>query len=322
MNKQYLAYLFALLNASIVGLSFLFTKTAIQESNPLDTLAFRFTVAFVTVSVLILMKVVKVEIRLKSYYKLLPLTLLYPTLFFSFQAFGLQSVPSSEAGIIFATIPILTTIFAAIFLKEKTTVLQKISIIASVFGVMYIFVMKGNSISITNWSGILLLFISCLSSAGYAVLTRALVRTFKPFEITFFMLGIGFVFFNIASLATHISNQTLPEMLSPWTNGNFIFSILFLGILASFVTSLLSNYILSKISATQMSVFSNLSTIISIAAGAIILNEDIFLYHIVGSALIIIGVIGTNLFKDGRKFKQEHVQTKTTNDFNTELNNK
>ena len=53
-----------------------------------------------------------------------------------------------------------------------------------------------------------------------------------------------------------------------------------------------------------MSVFSNLSTIISIAAGATLLNEDIFLYHIVGSTLIIIGVIGTNLFKNGREFKK------------------
>lgn len=303
-NKLYLAYLFALINATIVGLSFLFTKTAINASNPLDTLAFRFTVAFVTVSFLILIKVVKVEIRLRSYYKLLPLTLLYPTIFFSFQAFGLQSVPSSEAGILFATIPILTTVMAAIFLKEQTTMIQKISIITSVFGVMYIFVMKGSSLSLTNWSGILLLFISCLSIAGYTVLTRALVRTFKPFEITFFMLGVGFVFFNIASLVTHSLNQTLPTMFSPWTNVNFIFSILFLGILASFVTSLLSNYILSKISATQMSVFSNLSTIISIAAGATLLNEDIFLYHIVGSTLIIIGVIGTNLFKDSQEIKK------------------
>ena len=303
-NRLYLAYICAIVNATIVGLSFLFTKTAISESNPLDTLAFRFTVAFLTVSLLILFKIVKVEIRLKSYTKLLPLTILYPTLFFSFQAFGLQSVPSSEAGILFATIPILTTIMASIFLKEQTTSIQKVSIILSVIGVIYIFLMKGSSLSFASWSGILLLLISCLSSAGYAVLTRSLVRTFKPLEITFFMVGVGFIFFNAASFVTHISNGSLQTMFTPWTNTNFIISILFLGVLASFVTSLLSNYILSKLSATQMSVFSNMSTIISIAAGAIFLAEEIFLYHIVGSALIILGVIGTNVFKDTRIFKR------------------
>ncbi len=86
-NELYLAYICAIVNATIVGLSFLFTKTAINESNPLDTLAFRFTVAFITVSLLILFKLVKVKIRLKSYIKLLPLTILYPTLFFRFSSF-------------------------------------------------------------------------------------------------------------------------------------------------------------------------------------------------------------------------------------------
>ena len=311
-NGIYLAYICAISNAVIVGLSFLFTKTAVSESNPLDTLAFRFTIAFFTVSLLILLKVVKINIRIKSYYKLLPLTILYPTFFFSFQAFGLQSVPSSEAGILFATIPIITTILASLFLKEHASIGQKISIFISVFGVIYIFMMKGNSVSFSSWSGILLLFFSCLSLSGYTVLTRSLVKTFKPLEITFFMLGIGFIFFNAASLITHISNQTIQSMFIPWTNLNFIISILFLGILASFVTSLLSNFILSKISASQMSVFSNMSTVVSIVAGAIILNEEIFIYHIIGSTLIILGVIGTNLLKDTRIFQRGTTTNKKT----------
>lgn len=303
-NGVFLAYICAITNAVIVGLSFLFTKTAVNESNPIDTLAFRFTVAFITVFLLIIFKVVKVNIRIKSYYKLIPLTILYPTFFFSFQAFGLESVPSSEAGILFATIPILTTILASIFLKERTSIIQKICIIISVLGVIYIFIMKGSTISISNWFGILLLVISCLSLSGYTVLTRSLIQTFKPMEITFFMLGVGFIFFNIASFFTHILNHSLPSMFVPWTKLHFVVSILFLGILASFVTSLLSNFILSKISASQMSVFSNMSTIVSIGAGGILLDEDIFIYHFIGSFLIIRGVIGTNLFKDRVIFKR------------------
>ena len=48
-----------------------------------------------------------------------------------------------------------------------------------------------------------------------------------------------------------------------------------------------------------MSVFANLGTVISIIAGVLILNEDIFYYHIIGSVLIISGVLGTNFL--GRK---------------------
>lgn len=304
----YLAYLSAVINALIVGLSFLFTKTAINLSNPLDTLAFRFTIAFLTVSLLIIFKIVKVDFKIKSYYKLIPLTLFYPTFFFTFQAFGLMSVPSSEAGILFATIPILTAIFASIFLKEKTSTYQKLSIFISVFGVIYIFTMKGSTVSLSNWVGISLLIFSCISLSGYTVLARSLIKTFKPLELTFFMLGIGFLFFNTIALYQHISNQSIQSMFIPWTNISFVVSILFLGVLASFVTSLLSNFILSKIPASQMSVFSNMSTVVSIIAGGVILNEKIYAFHIVGSAFIIIGVIGTNLFKDKHILKSTSIR--------------
>lgn len=55
--------------------------------------------------------------------------------------------------------------------------------------------------------------------------------------------------------------------------------------------------ILSKIEASKMSVFSNLGTVISIIAGVIFLKEEIYYYHILGSILIIIGVIGANKSK-------------------------
>ncbi len=48
-----------------------------------------------------------------------------------------------------------------------------------------------------------------------------------------------------------------------------------------------------------MSVFTNLSTIVSIAAGALVIGEEITVYHLIGSLLIIAGVIGTNYL--GRK---------------------
>ncbi len=60
-------------------------------------------------------------------------------MFFGFQIFGLVYIASSEAGIIQATIPIFTMIFSIIFLKERPSILQKLSILLSVAGVVYIF---------------------------------------------------------------------------------------------------------------------------------------------------------------------------------------
>ena len=52
-----------------------------------------------------------------------------------------------------------------------------------------------------------------------------------------------------------------------------------------------------------MSVFANLSTVVTIGAGALILHERITVYDMIGSCLIILGVIGTNYFGDK---KEEH----------------
>lgn len=302
MKSRSFAYMLALFHSSIVGLSFLFTKMAIAESNPLDTLAFRFTISFAIILFLVAVKVIKVNYSWESVKNLVPLSLLFPTLFFAFQTFGLKYSQSTDAGILSAVTPILTLMIAGYFLKEKTSLYQKLSIVLSVVGVIFIFVMKGSTINFSDMLGMVLILLSCIATACYTTMTRSLARNHTPGEMSFFMMGTGFVIFNAAALVTHLKQGTMAEFFTPWSSMEFISSILYLGILASLVTSLLSNTILSKIKASQMSVFANLSTVVTIAAGALILNEKLTIYDILGSILIILGVIGTNYFG----VKREH----------------
>lgn len=65
--------------------------------------------------------------------------------------------------------------------------------------------------------------------------------------------------------------------------------------LSSLVTAYLSNYALSKIKASQMSLFLNLATLITIVAGVVLLDEHLRWYHIVGGVAILCGLIGSNL---------------------------
>jgi drug/metabolite transporter (DMT)-like permease len=287
-----LAYLSAVLNATIVGFSFLFTKMALEHAEPIDTLTYRFTLSFAVMSIPVILGRVKLNYRGKPLIKALLLATMYPLGFFTFQTFGLQHATSSEGGILYAATPILTMLLASLFLKESTTVLQKLSIFLSVFGVVFIFVMKGSSIDLTNITGISLLFLSCLAFAGYGVLARSLLRTFSPAEISYLMLGIGFVTFLVGSLTDHVTAGTLDHFIAPLASSTFIVSILYLGVMSSLLTALTANYALSKIEASKMSVFSNLSTIVSIAAGTLFLREEITTYSLIGSVLIIAGVMG------------------------------
>ncbi|WP_282034680.1 DMT family transporter [Metabacillus indicus] len=300
MNKKILLpYLAAILNASIVGLTFLFTKLALEDASPSDTLSYRFTLGFI---VLILIKIIfKVKLPAikskKALGYLLLLALFYPTMFFSFQAFGLLYTTSAEGGILMAFAPILTALLAALFLKERTNFVQVLFIFMSIVGVVSIFYMKGASIQMGSYLGYLLLFIACLSIAGYTVLARFLSVSYSPLQLSFIMVTFGFVFFNAYAIIQHAAAGDLMTYTSLWTNVPFLLYTCFLGVFATLLTSFLSNYILSKLPASQMSVFANLSTVISIAAGAIVLNETVYLYHWIGAFLIIAGVIGTNATK-------------------------
>ncbi|PEL18017.1 DMT family transporter [Bacillus wiedmannii] len=290
------AYLSALLYSFIIGFSFMFVKLALTVTSPLDTLAHRFTVAFVAASIPIVFGFVKLNMSFKNILALLPLAIFYPALFFAFQAFGLVYTSSSEAGIIQAAIPIFTMMLASYFLKEYTNTWQKISVLISFIGVIYIFIMNGIGTHETSFIGIILILLSALSSAFYNVLARKMTKKFKLMDLTYTMTVIGFISFNSIAIASHINKGTIMVYFKPFTNGTFLISILYLGLLSSLLTALLLNYSLSYIEAAKISVFSNLSTLITIIAGVIFLHEQISYFHIIGTIMIILGIIGTNFW--------------------------
>lgn len=291
-----LAYALAVLNAIIIGSSFLFAKIALEYASPLDTLMFRFTASFIGLSIPVVLGLVKLNYRGKPIGKALLLSAMYPLGFFTLQAYGLQHTTAGEAGILYAFTPIVTLVCASIFLKEATNFGQKMSIFCSVFGVVFIFIMKGSGVDISNIMGISLLFLTSVSFAGYSVMARSLSKQFSPVEISYMMLSTGFVVFLISSLFAHTKSGNLESILIPLANPTFLVAVLFLGLVSSLITALSSTYVLSKIEASQMSAFTNLSTIVTIAAGAMFLGEQVTIHHIVGSLLIISGVLGSQYY--------------------------
>lgn len=310
MNRQipWLAYFLAVVNATIIGLSFMFTKIAVTECAPFDTLAFRFLIGFVVFFIYAKIARIPLDFRGKPWIRLLPIVFFYPIGFFTFQAFGMVHIPSSEAGILTASAPILTAVLAAVLIKERTNLLQFLSIGVSILGVLFIALMKGNDVDpeqvettrtvSTHALGIILILLSCLSSAGYTICNRVLVRSFSAGEITFVLMSAGVVFFSGMALAEHLwTGAPITTMLAPLGNVKFVFAILYLGIFASLLTTILASLILKRISSSQLVIFFNLSTVVAIIAGKIFLDEPIHLYHLIGTAIIIAGVVGTNYFK-------------------------
>lgn len=301
MSESQKGYCAAVINATIVGFSFMFVTIALETVGPLDLLMYRFFFAVVGATIPIILGKAKVSIQRKDLRRILPLALFYPVLFFGFEAFGVELSTSSEAGIILATVPVFTTALSRLFLNERTSWIQNLFILLSLLGVVYIFVMNTVGSVTFHIGGTFFLLLSTLAISTYNVMARKLSQEYSYFSLVYVMLWIGFLSFLVVSLSSHRINGRALDLLPPLTHGPFLLSVLYLGVLSAFVTAMLTNYALSKLEASQMSMFGHLSTVISILAGVFILHEPLRHYHGIGISMIIIGVVGINAFKKKRE---------------------
>ncbi len=303
-KKELAAYAGMALITIITGLSFIFMKFALRYTNPIDLLAHRFSSAFIVIVLLQLIGLVKVpRFTKENLGSLLLLALFYPVLFFLLQTFGVKYSTASEAGIIFAITPVLTMVSAMIFLKEKTSLIQKLGIILSVLGIFYIIFKTGNTGGETDPKGLILLLLSVISIVAYYTFGKKRGTNFSPVNLTILMTYLAFVFFNAWSLINHWHEGTISLFFEPLKETGFLIPVLYLGILSSLLTSFLSNFALTAISASSIAVFNNLSPLVSIAGGIIILHETLFVYHVIGGIMVLTGIIATIAYKGKNKLQ-------------------
>lgn len=295
MSKK--VHIAGILFASIFGFTFMFSKVAMNYVSPIGLIAYRFLIAFLAFELLRLTKVVTIRFEKKHMKDLFLVALFQPILYFLTETYGLRLTTSGEAGLMIAMIPIFVTILSSLILKEKPRLIQLLFIFLSVSGVIFIQMFKMQDGIAFEVLGYLLLLGAVLSAALFNIASRNASRSLKPYEITYFMMLYGAVIFNLMYLVKLISEGRVMDYVTNLYHIELVLPILYLGIVASIGGFFLVNFALSQAPAHITSIYSNLSTIVAIIAGALLLNETLSYYHYIGSAMIIIGVYGTVRFR-------------------------
>jgi drug/metabolite transporter (DMT)-like permease len=192
-----------------------------------------------------------------------------------------------------ALIPIFVTIMSTVILKERPSFFQMFFILLSVAGIILIQLMKSGHGIEGNILGFALLFGAVLSGAYFNIASKKASQTWNPYELTYYMMMSGAVIFQIIYLIDLSVKGNLGQYFTLLLSPNVIFPLLYLGLVASIGGFFFVNYALSKLPAHVSSIYTNLSTIVALLAGAIILNEQMYYYHYIGSLMILIGVYGT-----------------------------
>ena len=171
------------------------------------------------------------------------------------QVIGLSYSTSVEGAIIFAIVPIIVKVIASVFLKEKATWLENIFICMTVAALVFMIIMGATRIS-RDPLGTVLLMLSSISMALSNVFMRYTRNDYKPIEITFSIVIIGFVAFNIAIIIQSIiCGETAGDYFAPLAVPQVFIAGGYLGIGCILLSAHLMSYMLSKICLLYTSLF-------------------------------------------------------------------
>ncbi len=288
-KQQIKAILAAVACHAAWGFSFLASRKGLDAAPVFVLLSHRFGLSFLTMNLLVLLGVGKLSLGGKALWKPLLLGLMEPVIYFFGEQYGLLHSNTVFSGVMIAMIPIVSTLAAAPILKEKPSAGQLLFSCLSVCGVVGIGLMNRSSGAL-DWIGALALSVAVLSAGGYTLISRGISQEYTPFERTYMMMGVGAVTFT--PLALIQTKGSIPDYCRPFLQPTYLMAILFLALICSVACYFLSGYTITHMTVARETVFSNLTTAVSVFAGVIFLHEPFTWFGVLCCLVIFVGIYG------------------------------
>lgn len=200
---------------------------------------------------------------------------------------GETTVPSAIAGIIVATMPILTALFSRILLPGgRITLVDSSGIVLGFAGILLISRPDPSNLLTSDLLGQLLLLVAAASFAFGSVLTEKLTAE-QPVETmeTWSML-VGAILLHGTAMARSSTSLSTVE----WTLSS-VLAIGYLGVVASAVAYFIYFDLLDRLGAFEMSFITYVSAAFGAVFGWLLLNEQISFFTIGGYLAIVGGFI-------------------------------
>lgn len=271
------------------GLSFMASRIAMDTAPVTVLLSHRFLLAFLVMTILLLLRRAEFHLRGKSLLPLLLLGLMQPVIYFIGEQYGILHSTTIFSGVMISIIPVAGILAAIPVLHEIPTARQMFFILLSVGGVIGIGLMSKSSGSL-DWIGVAGLLVAVSAAVIYTLLNRNIAGSYSAFERTYVMMAVGACIFTVLAAADVKGNPA--EYLHSLSSPGYVLSLLYLGIFCSVICFFLSCYSLSMLSVARATVFANLTTTVSVLAGAIVLHEPLSRIGILCCILILIGIYG------------------------------
>lgn len=273
--------------------NFIVAKAVNKEIPPISLNFYR----WLTASIFILpfaFKKFKAEWKVvrQSWHYLFWISLTGIALFNTFVYIGAHYTSAINLALIGTTSsPIMSVLFARIFLKEKVGWMKFAGMVLCIIGVLFL-LSKGNFQNIVRLEfseGDLWVLLAAFCFAIYNTMVKKKPVGISPVNFLFVIFSFGTLMV-LPFFIWEINQSPAVE----W-NGNLIFSILYLGLGASVICFFIWNIAIHKLGSGRTALFGNLIPIFSSIEAVLILNEQFNWIHIVSMLLVFTGILLANL---------------------------
>lgn len=284
---ELLPFLKVTFSVVVWGASFIATKIALRDIQPITVVWARFTIGVIILGIVVL---VRKQFKLPQSAEI-PYFGVLGFIGIAFhqwlQSTGLMTSKASTTAWIVATTPLFIAMLSWVFLKEKLKWAQVIGIGMATIGVMLV-ISDGeiSSLSVGKFGnhGDILIFISAINWAVFSVISRRGLKNHPAALMMFYVMAAGWFIISIPFFIGPGVNDLLALSLQS------LLSVLFLGIFCSGIAYVFWYDALKSIPASQVGVFLYLEPFIAVIVAAFLLGESIILASLIGGILILIGV--------------------------------
>lgn len=284
-KSRRLAYTALLVTAVIWGFAPPVIKYTLGFISPTLFLFYRFLFASLFFIIPLFLKIKEIKPKKKEIAEYLALGFLGTplTLFLLFS--GIKRTTAIDSTVIGIITPILVIMGGVLFLKEKLTKAEAVGVSLALAGTLVTIIqpmLEAKPSVGQNIIGNLLVLLGTVTWAAFTLITKKLCRHLNPFILSSSSFFVGILCFVPLMMAQKVS-LALPVSAIP--------GVLYMALLGSVVAYSTYIYGLSKIEASEATVFTYLQPVFAVPASMVLLGEKTTLPFWMGAILIIAGVI-------------------------------
>jgi len=277
--------IFALATAGCLwGTGFFFGKIALTEMPVANMVLFRF--AFACAGLLPVIFYDRPHVAGREWGWVLAASVFGVPVQYLVQFKGLSLTTVSHASLMVGTLPMLLAIAAVVFSGERLHLGGWLALAGSTFGAALIALSskEHSGLSHASMRGDLLVVLSMFAAIGWILISKRLMRRHSAVMVTALVFWIGTILLAVVVISTsgvpsqHYSTRAWIAVAEQ-------------GVFATTSTTVLWNWGLHRVPASQAGIFVNLEPLVGAILGVSLLHENLGMMALAGGALIIAGAI-------------------------------